>query len=196
MNPPRAPFEVEFSFTFEEWREGVLEATRKERRTRFIWAFIGSAGLIAGAFAPLLDEKPIYQTQLTIGLLLLALTVFNLIEGELRIRRDWRRTVRDDLLTMRFAPDRWIIDDTGERTEIPWHAVSHFTETARLFLIHQRSGRVRIIPKRILGDDARVGEFRAFLLDRIGRTSEAAPPGFAVKPVSMPAPESRGSNQL
>ena len=176
-------FEVEYSFTLDEWREAVLFALRNERRSN-LWLVAAAIVMVASGLSPLLDGRDASEARTSIGVVAFAYAMLQLIAPRWRLRRSWHGYMKDERMVVCLTIQSYTVTDSDERNEISWHAFTHFSETPRLFMIHQRTGLVRAIPKRAIGDQTRIDELRTILLDRIGRTSEMASRGFPVNPAS------------
>ena len=106
------------------------------------------------------------------GIFLIVLSVFllllQLVIPPLAFARVYRRNSR--LFGMRTV----IVSDTGivsdhqlGHTESAWSMYEKFRETPRLFLLHQTSDIVGIVPKRAFASPAELEQFRALIASKV-----------------------------
>jgi hypothetical protein len=74
-----------------------------------------------------------------------------------------------------FADNGFTSESYSGCSTMRWHAFSHWAETPHLFLIYFGPVISYYIPKRCVGSDVQLQEFRAFLQIAIGRTKYAPP---------------------
>jgi hypothetical protein len=65
---------------------------------------------------------------------------------------------------------------------VRWHAFTHFAESRRFFFLHRGPGNPLFLAKRVFATPPELDDYRALLVQYIGRTSMASQQGFPVSP--------------
>lgn len=178
----QVPLQITCSWTFEEYKEAVLLPGRSRRRTGAILFLAAAALLFVSALPGLHPRGSDGWSGIVLGCGLSAAVVFSAIQLRRNVKRQWKEIHEDNLLTMEFHNTHLLIVSQTGRTEVAWLGFTHFSETDRSFILHQKPNMVLIIPKRVLPD--RNEELRTFLWQHVSAEAAARKTGgFPVLPV-------------
>jgi len=181
---------IEFTLTLDDYREANVAVIRTKLKVRFSWLMRDAMFFLSGSIGVVMGLQGINvairwhttHAGLWWNALLVAVGVYLVISafiGRSRaVRRAWNA---QPVLQLRrrvdFGDDMVVLDDTQTRTEYKWSAFVRYVESAKLFTLLPSEMHLLIIPKRSLGAEAQVVEFRRLLDERVARP---AVPGFPV----------------
>jgi hypothetical protein len=179
-SPPATTFVVEIDLTYDELVEGVLWPGRIKRRLiRAGMILLGLAAMAAPLRFPSMRDGSTHVAVLS-GFFLVATAALGGWQNRDTLRKVHKRDWADQPATVTIADDHVLTRSPTQVTRTSWHGFTHVTRTPRLFLLFLKGERFIPIPKRAAGDAAGQAALWAFVLDRVGRTTEQPVRGFPV----------------
>jgi hypothetical protein len=182
--------QIQFTLTFDDYREanGAVIRSRKNRwlaRFGVISLLLLIALLLVVIVVVTIANRQTGQSvwpelkQEWPFLALAAYLMFVALTSPRRaLRRGWRAQPNLQLgRRIEVGETSLVIDDSQTRMEFKWNAFLRHVESPNLFVLLPNEMMLVMIPKRALGGDAQVAEFRRLLDERVARPTV---PGFPV----------------
>ena len=153
-----------FSITFEEYKE-AQEALQRSRGQYFKKWFALAVIILVCIQSFMSTQNP--SSLIPIPLILVLYVVAMPAYLRKRMEQTWERSefLREPQ-TVELTDQDFFLKDSSTEAHIPWDTFRRVTETANLFLLHQRVTFV-FIPKRIFGGAARIESARQLLLRNV-----------------------------
>jgi hypothetical protein len=179
---------LEYQLTFDDYREAigrvkpVSHGNRRVRGWLVATIVIGALSVIVNVLTPRVPEARPFRSGVVLEYLpwlVVFLVLWFFVRRSLRggLREQWEeQTALHRPKVVDFREDGLTVYDPAVRLDYHWTAVRQCGETPHLFVLYTADSAFQILPKRALGTDANVEQFRAYVNARLGGRHLFPPP--------------------
>lgn len=175
-------FVLQYQLTFEDYREAIgrVKPVSHGYRHMIPWLIgMAAVGALTALVTVLMPRVPEAKPSQSPGEMVVALlprvgvflVIWFFVARTLRggVRRQWEeQTALHRPKSVEFPDDGIIVFDPAFRLDYHWTAVRECGETPHLFVLYTVDLAFQVLPKRSLGAEAYVEQFRAYVDARLG----------------------------